>query len=245
MTIVKLQALARGTAGNSTGDEVANAVNALIDKTDILDGALSKNITVTLSKYAHLVRTLAGGADGDYLSAVSQLFIIVDEVDETDLWDITVTLTGGIEGILVDSTYVVTGLSSPQGTVIFKATREDYPTFIQTFTVMKFDIQDTALPQVEFDGTELIVDHENAGTHFILTNSVSGCRVQVNPAVIEGEPAPASHIMFTNETSEYCYFVDHNDDPIPAAYGNSFAAYGVGVALISRGTGWRLYGATA
>lgn len=105
-----------------------------------------------------------------------------------------------------------------------------------------------ALEEITITGTSLVVDHEDSGKIFKLTNA-AGCKITVNPAIaiVEGVPqnAPTSHILFVNETYGYCYFVDDENDPIPNAYGNSFAAYGVGVAVISSGAGWRLFGATA
>jgi hypothetical protein len=77
--------------------------------------------------------------------------------------------------------------------------------------------------------------------------------VVVNPAFLEKEdpldpdvPADPSRIYFINTTDKYFYFVDENDDPIPAAYGNSFEAIYKLVTLISLDDGsWILVGATA
>ena len=143
------------------------------------DATVGDGISAQLTKENYVVYTDGDGNNGDFSGASAKLNILVGSLNDTNSWTITTSESAGITGSLTGSTYTVGSLSAIQGLITFTATREDYPTFVRSFNIVK--VQDGNSPSAiiptitdNLDGTYTIDDGTVGGESIIVNNPIKG-----------------------------------------------------------------------
>ena len=142
ITPANVGVLVPGDLKDFTTLEVVGTYAGIADKTYISrvrDGFVgSDGVTSYLTNSAHTIVTDSYGNNGNYTGAVSQLKISVGNIDETDLWSITVdTNPAEVTGVLNGSTYTVSKIMADTTLITFRATRSGRPSINQVFTVTR------------------------------------------------------------------------------------------------------------
>ena len=143
------------------------------------DATVGDGISAQLTKENYVVYTDGDGNNGDFSGASAKLNILVGSLNDTNSWTITTSESAGITGSLTGTTYTVGSLSASQGLITFTATREDYPTFVRSFNIVK--VQDGNSPSAiiptitdNLDGTYTIDDGTVGGESIIVNNPIKG-----------------------------------------------------------------------